>query len=134
MSKIIKCKTLDGNSLYIDIEKIDFIPIFNSSNNRYGMPYGRIYQGALSYDIDGITAHFIMAMKMNDQPVENVIDTSVISYDAENNTFTIGEPSEAIDDDTYHQMSIEDYEEYRPDGEDLAAEDVNLSPDSEQDS
>jgi hypothetical protein len=31
-------------------------------------------------------------------------------------------------------MSIEDYEEYRPDGEDLAAEDVNLSPDPEQDS
>lgn len=82
MAKIIKCKTLDDNYLYIDIETVNFIPIKQGK--------GIIYVGSLCYEIDPVTAHFIMALKLDETPVTNVIDTSEISYDRETNTFTIG--------------------------------------------
>ena len=129
MSKIIKVRTLDGNSLYVDIETIDAIPIVNSSNNQFGIPYGTVSTNGNNYPIDAVTAHFIMAMKMDTTPVSNVIDASVVSYDPEANQFTIGEPpEETIDDDYPHQMSIDDYV---PDGDDVNAPYIDESDDAD---
>jgi len=140
MAKILKVHTLNGVSLYIDIETINDIPVVNNSNNSYGMPYGQIYATSGIYPIDAITAHFIMAMKMNKEAVENVIDASTVEYDPEANQFTVGVPTEIVpeEDDYPHQMSIDDYV---PDAEDINApsssddnaDDIEETPEPDQD-